>query len=286
MHGYFLHEWSVASVPKIPNIIKNRAADVWSLNNTNSTTSGDLISPEDLSKRRIAIIGDSVAYGTGVRTGQRFGQALEKKLGSDSNRVYNLAQSGDSIFDHYAKFQLAEQRLKPDIYIITLVDNDLVIDERKKYLNSPNLYEQLLETCDSEPFVYDWNNITIEWDEFVNTAMANSVAQPSGSVCFTTTIINDIMSQGKTVYFFPITLFTTENKCSSSMTVTEELQSYAMATIIDLVKKSGGTVLDPLAYGYSYQPISAHEQHPSAETHEAIATILTKVIQHEEIYIR
>ena len=82
----------------------------------------------------IALIGDSFAYGLGVRENESFGRILEAKLNKiKPTKIYVLALPGDSIVENYAKFLLMDSSVRVDLYIFSMVKNDLVYDHNHKY---------------------------------------------------------------------------------------------------------------------------------------------------------
>lgn len=96
----------------------------------------------------IALLGDSFVYGLGVRDNQRFGQILEKQLDQIApTRVLNLAKQSDHIVDTMAKYEYLKNHYDIDLYIVTVLSNDLYIDSFDRYENSKQIYEEFAKQC-------------------------------------------------------------------------------------------------------------------------------------------
>lgn len=83
----------------------------------------------------ILVVGDSIVYGQGLLTSQRFSNILEKKLDKiRSTRVFNLGECGTNIYRHYLVADRFKEELNPDLVVITFIGNDLlVLDEDKDF---------------------------------------------------------------------------------------------------------------------------------------------------------
>ncbi len=105
----------------------------------------------------IAVIGDSLVWGMGVRTRERFSELLAGKLGRyRPTHVYTLGKPGDNFLDHLSKTVLLEKNAPPDLYIFIVFTNDILLWDTARY-PSP-LGEAITEKCRGlGPYVYDGN---------------------------------------------------------------------------------------------------------------------------------
>ena len=76
----------------------------------------------------ILVVGDSVVYGQGLLKHQRFTNILEKKLDNvRSTRILNLGNCGGNIYQHFLAAEKFDHRFKPDLIIIGVTENDLIV---------------------------------------------------------------------------------------------------------------------------------------------------------------
>lgn len=76
----------------------------------------------------ILVVGDSIVYGQGLLASQRFSNKLEKMLNRiRPTRVFNLGTCGSNIYNHYLIAKRFQEKLKPDLTIITFYENDLLV---------------------------------------------------------------------------------------------------------------------------------------------------------------
>jgi len=78
----------------------------------------------DPKKIRIAVAGDSFAWGFGVENNQTFAKVLEEKLGKNFE-VLNFGVSGYGTDQEFLQFKSRILEFKPDILIITFFPNDI-----------------------------------------------------------------------------------------------------------------------------------------------------------------
>ncbi len=77
--------------------------------------------------RRVAILGDSVAYGHGLEAAQAFPQVLERRLRDDGRDVdvFNIALPGWSTRQESIAYERIARRYKPDTVVLAVCLNDL-----------------------------------------------------------------------------------------------------------------------------------------------------------------
>jgi hypothetical protein len=78
-----------------------------------------------LNKKRIMLLGDSFQFGYFINEDQTCARLLEKKLG-DNYQIFNLGMVGYGIDQMYLAYKKYETVIKPDIVILTFIDEDIV----------------------------------------------------------------------------------------------------------------------------------------------------------------
>src|SRR5262245_8978044 len=73
---------------------------------------------------RVMVLGDSYAFGFGLREGEPFSARLAERLRGKAE-VANAAVSGQQIQDFRAQFERLADAVKPDVVVVTFVINDL-----------------------------------------------------------------------------------------------------------------------------------------------------------------
>lgn len=145
MHGY----WREGKVLD-ESSFGDRGKDIVYLRNLALTNFSEEDDSEEILK--IAILGDSYAWGNGNRLNDIFPTILEKKLSkilSSKTRVYNFSMGGDSLLDHAAKLDILKRNEKKmDFYIILLVANDLMLRPSDNFYKS-DIYESIISYCES-----------------------------------------------------------------------------------------------------------------------------------------
>lgn len=99
---------------------------------------------------RIALLGDSVAYGFGVPVEATFADRLEQSLSTDARpvEVYNFAVSGYGTESHRRLFDTKIKAYKPDVLLLAYVLNDplpnnLIVTVLKDLMKTGKFYEDL-----------------------------------------------------------------------------------------------------------------------------------------------
>lgn len=115
----------------------------------------NLAKERDASHYKIAIIGDSMPFGLGVRKNQTLAHYLQKIINNENGlKIYDYSYTGDDILDNYIKYRLIKKYLEPDLIILGLVDNDLVFDNvAERYPGKMKLFKELNEVCEGKELV-------------------------------------------------------------------------------------------------------------------------------------
>lgn len=279
VHGYSHDEWNVAARFNIPSILEKRVEDVVRVRdlyyaNDNSKVLGSS-DPDQNEEFVVVLIGDSFVYGMGIREEQRFGKLLEKKLNSIyPTKVYILAQSGDGIIENYAKFNLANKYLKPNLYILGLVNNDLVFELRDKYPSQKDLYTEVKQFCPGEDFVWFWLLESFKeesWQDVIINLYATSFLPKYQNVCLLEKIAENIVKTSNKTMFY--SFYQENNKVDNLDDELNQLHARFMKKYIDAIERAGGTVVFQ-PDEYFWPSVSNTERHPSAQANEDFANQL------------
>jgi lysophospholipase L1-like esterase len=230
----------------------------------------------------IAVIGDSFAYGLGVKESESFPNVLEKELKKVKPvKIYTLAQPGDSLVDQYSKFVLAEDKVHPDLYIVTLLENDLTfnfIDEKieERYPGETVLFEQLEKECPSLPVfgVSGWSS-KLTFSEVVDQVYWPAFFPENNNICIANQIMKKIQASNQKVLFFAFE-GNDLNGIPHKIKDVEIKQRYMTQVLVSLAKNNQLDVLYPT--NFIFKAISEKEGHPNAKTHFAYATALFQEI--------
>jgi hypothetical protein len=117
-----------------------------------------LASTADKTTYRIAVIGDSIVWGLGIKKEQRFSDLLEKKFNTvRATTVINLGFPGDNFLDNLSKYTRLTQNNHPqDLYIFLILSNDVLLWEDARY--PTDLQNDIVQMCKSKgSFAYDGN---------------------------------------------------------------------------------------------------------------------------------
>lgn len=102
----------------------------------------------DSDSYNIAVIGDSVVWGQGVKNNERFPVILERELNKiRKTKVYSYALVGDNFSQNYEKIKFLESlpNNKIDLYILAIVHNDAFVTISDRYPNKDS--KPLMDTC-------------------------------------------------------------------------------------------------------------------------------------------
>jgi len=230
--------------------------------------------------KTVAIIGDSLTYGLGVLSHQRYSNILANKLQKNgfNTKVYNFSDPGNSIVEAYALYQLVKKQLDPDLIIIAIVNNDLLLND-PRYPGEIELIRKLDKTC-PQPIFQDKT-------ETDRTHTFHYYAQLSFSPafrnrCYLEKIAQD-MSQDEKVIFFSFDSVDETPWCGSldptmSQNTAPEYQE-ATQEYISILNQTNNSV-------YSFKSetkidnnsVSKAELHPSHQKHDLYAQYLSQII--------
>ncbi len=238
---------------------------------------------DSLGTVRIAVIGDSVAYGLGVRKEDAFPLQLQAKLNAyRPTKVYNYSYPGDSIIDNFLKYQLSMKKDNIDLYIFTMIDNDLLFQKRNKYPGYTALMDQLKSDCKQSIFTYEFTGRT--WEDLVNQGFYPSYSDRFANVCFLKQIATKIAPEKSLFISFDSTKSYHQGVNEQSDFTLKVDNLYA--TYASVLRDQGLRVIDPddSTKKFIYHQVSAMEGHPSKETQGAYADILLEKLLTTPLY--
>lgn len=277
IYGYDKNERNLVKQSQISPFLEARIEQLNKTLHVYSQNENKVLGTNTDQKTNIAVIGDSIAYGLGVKTEERFGDYLNNLFHTQNIDVSTLAQPGDSLLDHYAKMKIAKSTINPDIFVVTLVANDLLFDSKDKYPLSLETFYQIKNKCSAEEFIYKWPNLPPEkWFEVITVGISKSYDDQYANTCYAKELLSMMNNDFSNVIFIPVDEYRTKDELNEYSPEFEIIQSRAMEKLIDIVKKSGGNVIEPKALlsNYKFQTVSASESHPSKYTHQQFANIL------------
>jgi len=236
-------------------------------------------SSEDVYK--IAIIGDSFAYGTGVRQNQRFPELMEKELNKyRKTQIYVLAQPGDGMLENYVKFLLAKENINPDLFIVGMLHNDLLVDGFNEYPRQQSIYQDIRQSCSQPEFKYSWPNYQASIQELIIDGFYPSSSPEYANLCYLDKIVSDMVKSP--VLFF--SFHSSPDSYTPNINNEVEKKSHAiMKRYTQVIKNHQGeiTYFDDSHY---YKTVSQLEIHPSVETHQGYSELLIKKIIEDPQY--
>lgn len=228
----------------------------------------------------IAILGDSFAFGVGVKANQTFPTLLEAKLNKlRPTTVLNLSLGGDSILDHYAKYQLVKQQVDPDLLVVTIVDNDLIIDDPGRYPGEMELYHQLQTMCPGTEFKFDWDQDPhLSTENMITRALFPSISDKYTNLCYFGSILNHLPPQNTLFFSLMPTPDTTANLDLTDLQyLAGQHAEMVRYTLRQLARDYHFSTLSFSNYE-SYNWVSKRDGHPSSETHHYYAELLYQEI--------
>lgn len=274
LHGY--HKQNTTRVIEFNNsrVLEKRIKDLRFLISLNNQTEEPATLNETTDKQyKIAVIGDSITYGLGVRQQYSFPRVLERKLNKYApTRVFVLAQSGDNMLEHFAKFLLAKENLSPDLYIIAFVENDLLINSKPKYPNQKALNARLSQSCLKPEFIYQWPNKDISLAKMVSEAHFPSIDESYANICYFKEVVKEI-AKDKVVFY---NLFGFHDP--DTFSYPHNLNAVVINNMVEIITTNGGFVVERSDIPFVYTGVSKMEGHPSKKTHMLYADSLFKEI--------
>ena len=119
--------WSLRPGASVQTVMTERGIhnhiDVNSLGLRNT----DVALAHPRGRRRILIVGDSIAFGSGLEVGERFSEVLARELG-DSVEVINAGVPGWGNDQEMLFYEQRLRRLKPDVVILSFTGNNDVVN--------------------------------------------------------------------------------------------------------------------------------------------------------------
>lgn len=279
MHGYSKDEGNPLAEKDLKGLLKPRLQDLNELLQTNDYRI--LGEQSDNNTYKVALIGDSFVYGTGVRTSERFGEVLEKKLNLIRlSRVYVLAQPGDDLIDNFAKFELAFQYIQPDIYILGMVDNDISFGAYDKYPQGEKVYFALKRKCPQEVYRPPNLGTQISEEDLLLKLYWPAVSPHYSNICMLFEGVKSILTKTDAVIFYNFSQYEYSNIEEKEIPETDKIAQKLMAKYEQTVKMAGARVI-----GFNYDKrtvqqagVSQLEGHPSRELHYQYAEDLFQEI--------
>lgn len=263
LFGYTQYTDNPASDQEASPIIKRRVKDLinlHALHNKGKNTS-DVLGAERDNRFTIVLIGDSFVYGQGIKNEERFGELLEKELNTVyPTRVIILAQPGDSAMDNYAKFQLAYTYFSPDLYIIGLVDNDLVFQNFDKYPLERDLFNEVAQYCPGKVFMW-FPMPNPPWEEMVVKQYKPSVSSDYQNICMLKTMTERMLKLSPQILFYS---FYENVNPEKQILEYDKLEAEALRAYTSTVQQAGGYVIYQPNNSF-YERVSLIEGHPSSK---------------------
>jgi hypothetical protein len=276
-HGYSERGLNILKY-KNSREIENRIKDLRNLTAIAHQEKNQVFGAQNTNDYRIAVIGDSMVYGQGVKTHERFSEILENKLNKVyPTKVFTLGMMGDDILDNYVKFLLAKKHLDIDLYIIGIVANDLLIGNHKKYPDKETIYKDLKAVCTKEEFVSKNPDPDISWEQLVVDAYYPSSLDQYANPCFLEEIVKAMASDN--VMFYMLVEVPSISDITENSSEYDKKWVYFLNKVVSVIKKNrGGVVYCSNLRDFVRENVSEKESHPSKKTHLLYAESLFKEI--------
>ena len=268
-YGYVRNLGEPVKEIDMPATIKLRVKDLIQLLTLQkqSAQASSVLGAENDGKYIIALIGDSFVYGQGIKTEERFGELLEQKLNKIyPTRVIILAQPGDSAIENYTKFQLVYTHMAPSLYIIGLVDNDLVFLNFDKYPLEHQLLNEITPLCPGKIFMW-FPMPNPPWEELVVKQYKPSVSPDYQNVCLLKNMTEKMLKLSSRILFYSFY----ENTDPAGQSVDyEKMDAETLKTYTSTIQQAGGYVVYQ-PNNSPYEQVSQKEGHPSAGMNQRYA---------------
>lgn len=291
LHGYGETEWLSPELDTNPTLKKRKADLAFLLSsseNKNSNVLGMTTDSNQDDAFEIAVIGDSMAYGTGILEKETFSALLEDKLGAThSVNVYNFSLPGDHLLDNYAKYLAVKEKINPDLYIFGVVTNDLLIDYIGKY-NNEEIKQEFDSTCMGvelpENKKIDWKNMT---DIDMNLKLFfPTLLDGTCNIHYLEQVLSKLEVDKDKIIFMSYSpldkynIYTSdqeflEKKWSTPQEESNQKENFVLSKFKFIITKHGYTFIEP---SHEYDRVSPKEGHPSAKAHRNYADVLFSYI--------
>jgi hypothetical protein len=240
-------------------------------------------SPIPKHKYRVVLIGDSFFYGYGSRYSQTIAPVLKQKLQKHQpTEVWNLSYPGDNLIENYTKYLSAKQFLQPDLIIIGMVDNDLIIHEdgglTYPEFSQAAVFADLTSHCQMPLATVSQKSFAAEWSEVVDTVFLPASSPQYGNVCLLGEIGRRLGSDQR-ILWMNLTLQPGSNQCFAEENLSGQDENYRTISYDYQanIQNQGGYVIDVLDQGKSVsETVSPTEGHPSTKTHRWYADLIEK----------
>jgi hypothetical protein len=286
LHGYPRDEeqsFNLMGTPKHHWAIEQRLTDLRTLWRHEAENT-DYPEKFDKSVFKVAFIGDSYVYGTGVLGPERISAVLEKKLNTiQPTKVYAFAQMADDVMDYYANFLLAERRLKPDLYIVSMVWNDFEVWGGKQPIQD-TLRQRLQTICKQTEFKEGFSPKTNSWLEIIRDHSVHSISPANNNYCYMNEFIKDIQTDRR-VLFFNFNHFEGPRWCQPGDAVEHIYHSFVMTEYENLVYQNDGVVFGINVEDWSkWESASPEEAHPAKTMHALGAQIIVNELLRDSVW--
>lgn len=217
----------------------------------------------------IVVIGDSYVWGEGIKNEARFVKILEDSLnGVRPTRVISLGNSGDNIIENYLKYKISFRVFSDaDLYIFTLVNNDLLFNQRFQYYDS-EAGNELIKNC-GVPVLELLPGETRLSRQIFTERIAEATKETSFNWCVFQKIL-PLLPSRNAMYFTPdVFLYPTWDEVNKTIREYERVGLTVFPTresSVDNIK------IDTRMY------VSRRETHPSAYANKMFAEILFEEI--------
>lgn len=213
-YGY----WSQAHQQIDYSVFGERAADVLALKRR---TDGSLYTnqmanqpalPDVLGKStddenfRVAIIGDSYVWGTGIKNQERMSHLLTNRLNYiRKTEVLSFSYPGSSILDYYLMYKDINKIYKIDLYIFVLVDNDALINDPNDYNYRTRFTMDMVNECTSKTrgsveYSFLWNNDFTSEENLKGSESRTTYWESPANECIVDSAVKRLPSE-RAIYF-------------------------------------------------------------------------------------
>lgn len=218
---------------------------------------------------RIAVIGDSYIWGTGLTNAQIASVKLEKMLQQKMKaKVYIFGNSGDTILDNYIKYRYLQQYYPEiDLFIFGMVENDLHFRKYNAY--NQEFFDSFIKLCFGP--IYYLQTINSFAKEVVpyDTEVKNSFSSTYANTCVLDLVASLLPKDA---------LFLNHNDHYANNPFREELARYVSsleAHGLQVISMKGKLTKEAMRYPL----VSKKELHPSASMNTAYARVLYEEIE-------